>query len=108
MPTSNIPLTIDYFVLKMKKLDPLWEGTPLCPQSKSISISINIVLSWGISLISILLFYMLLLNLWLTCGSPCDGGNDVNMIQAADCGIGIEGKVNNPYYASYLIHLLLH
>lgn len=54
---------------------------------------------------------MLLLNLWLTCGSlslPCDGGNDVNMIQAADCGIGIEGKVNNPYYASYPIHLLLH
>lgn len=23
-----------------------------------------------------------------------DGGNDVSMIQAADCGIGIEGKVN--------------
>lgn len=22
-----------------------------------------------------------------------DGGNDVSMIQAADCGIGIEGKV---------------
>lgn len=24
---------------------------------------------------------------------PGDGGNDVSMIQAADCGIGIEGKV---------------
>lgn len=25
--------------------------------------------------------------------TPGDGGNDVSMIQAADCGIGIEGKV---------------
>lgn len=24
-----------------------------------------------------------------------DGGNDVSMIQAADCGIGIEGKVKS-------------
>lgn len=27
---------------------------------------------------------------------PGDGGNDVSMIQAADCGIGIEGKVRVP------------
>lgn len=27
-----------------------------------------------------------------------DGGNDVSMIQAADCGIGIEGKVKGCEY----------
>lgn len=27
-----------------------------------------------------------------------DGGNDVSMIQAADCGIGIEGKVMSSIY----------
>lgn len=29
-----------------------------------------------------------------------DGGNDVSMIQAADCGVGIEGKVNVPPQAA--------
>lgn len=27
-----------------------------------------------------------------------DGGNDVSMIQAADAGVGIEGKVRNIFY----------
>ena len=29
------------------------------------------------------------------CSLTGDGGNDVSMIQAADCGIGIEGKVKS-------------
>lgn len=29
-----------------------------------------------------------------------DGGNDVSMIQAADCGIGIEGKVKTGVYCT--------
>lgn len=33
-------------------------------------------------------------NFWCV-GPSGDGGNDVSMIQAAHCGIGIEGKVNN-------------
>ena len=32
-------------------------------------------------------------DLLLLCSVTGDGGNDVSMIQAADCGIGIEGKV---------------
>lgn len=35
------------------------------------------------------MFYLLSAS-WYLSG---DGGNDVSMIQAADCGIGIEGKV---------------
>lgn len=30
-----------------------------------------------------------------------DGGNDVSMIQAADCGIGIEGKVGRRFVCSF-------
>lgn len=26
-----------------------------------------------------------------------DGGNDVSMIQEADCGVGVEGKVRLPH-----------
>lgn len=32
--------------------------------------------------------------------SSGDGGNDVSMIQAADCGIGIEGKVKTGVYCT--------
>ena len=32
-----------------------------------------------------------------------DGGNDVSMIQAAHCGIGIEGKVKVSVYLSLYI-----
>lgn len=32
---------------------------------------------------------------------PGDGGNDVSMIQAADCGIGIEGKVGVCFRHTY-------
>lgn len=39
------------------------------------------------------MFY-LLSTPWYLSG---DGGNDVSMIQAADCGIGIEGKVGHAF-----------
>lgn len=35
-----------------------------------------------------------------------DGGNDVSMIQAADCGIGIEGKVMLTVPLSNMCHVV--
>ncbi|XP_016419164.1 probable phospholipid-transporting ATPase IIB [Sinocyclocheilus rhinocerous] len=36
-----------------------------------------------------------------------DGGNDVSMIQAADCGIGIEGKGRSLSFKTFLIWVLI-
>lgn len=41
---------------------------------------------------------------YLTSCFAGDGGNDVSMIQAADCGIGIEGKVGSPFYQHISTH----
>jgi magnesium-transporting ATPase (P-type) len=45
--------------------------------------------------------------LTFVCGPVGDGGNDVSMIQEADCGVGVEGKVSESLVSSKtaLVHL---